>query len=93
MRELLVFVGLFVGIVFVINHWQVLLAIAAGLAVGKLLMVAVRRGLADWKAHRQAQAEKARQLLWDAKQQHRAYLEGSDLGLYGKYPPVDLRSL
>nr|WP_240959838.1 hypothetical protein [Rhodococcus sp. HNM0563] len=99
--------GLFAALVvlgLIIEHWQTIL-VALGIIIGVVVAVAMIaaaapkiRGATEraLEARRNAaEMERARRsrLRARAMTQHDWYLEGSDRGIYGEFPPVDLDKL
>ncbi|MFD6857598.1 hypothetical protein ACFWCF_09670 [Rhodococcus sp. NPDC060090] len=99
--------GLFAALVvlgLIIEHWQTILVVVGvvlgvGLAVAMIAAAAPKiRGATEraLEARRNAaDMERARRssLKARAMTQHEWYLEGSDRGVYGEFPPVDLDKL
>lgn len=93
MRELLGLLAAFLLIAFVINWWQVILAVLLIVGIGYTAYAAFGGW---WQLRREAkavEAERVKRLIADANAQHHSYMEGFEHGLYGNYKPVDLDRL
>ncbi|CAM3994707.1 PASTA domain-containing protein [Smaragdicoccus niigatensis] len=89
----LVVIGLVVKVVtFIVEQWRVTLPLAV-LAAGLWFLVKwlVKRN--KWLiAERELEAQRQAALSARAEAQHQAAMSGSDAGIYGEFPPVDLNS-
>lgn len=93
MKDFLWIAVIIVGIVAVLAWWQVILGAVVVAGIGYALYAAFKGWLQLRNEANEQAAARMKRLAENADVEHQWALMGEPSGVYGNYPPVDLRNL